>query len=150
MEINYKKNKNRELFEKMSSSELLDLDNLQNYIPIYNKFFNLNETNYNSINLNNIYRLNSIREKTTYNKFLGSITDNSENILEKKVFFKFSPLVDPIKYMIGKYDCSYNIFQLPKFIDYTNNSNDINLCTKIYDENNYTRYITFVIFKIPN
>ena len=25
-------------------------------------------------------------------------------IYQKKIFFKYSPLVDPIKYMIGKYD----------------------------------------------
>ena len=38
MEINYKKNKNNELFNKISSEKLLDLEKIQNYIPIYNVF----------------------------------------------------------------------------------------------------------------
>ena len=57
MEINYKKNKNSELFNKIISENLLDLEKIQNYIPIYNVFFNLNDTNYNSINLNNMAKI---------------------------------------------------------------------------------------------
>ena len=114
MEFNYKKNKNKDLFAQMNSDEFLNLDNIQNYIPIYNTFFNLNETNYNSINLNNTYKLNSVDEKIGYSKFSGTIVDNSNNKIEKKLFFKYSPLVDPVKYMIGKYESSYNILNYQK------------------------------------
>lgn len=117
MEINYRKNNNKELFETINKEEYLDLENTQNYIPLYENYFNLNSTNYNSINLNNKLRLESILEKESYNKFVGIVSDSSNNKHSKKIYVKFSPLVDPIKYMLGKYDDSYNILELPKYCD---------------------------------
>ena len=103
MELNYKKNKNRELFTQLADEKLVNIDNLQNYIPIYRNFFNLNENNYNSINLNNNFKLNTINEKLGYSKFNGTIIDDSNNVINRKIFFKYGPLVDPIKYMLGKF-----------------------------------------------
>ena len=117
MELNYRKNNNKELFETINKEEYLDLENTQNYIPLYENYFNLNSTNYNSINLNNKLRLESILEKESYNKFVGTVSDISNNKHSKKIYVKFSPLVDPIKYMLGKYDDSYNILELPKYCD---------------------------------
>tara|TARA_B100001175_G_scaffold229434_1_gene196021 strand:- start:1535 stop:3250 length:1716 start_codon:yes stop_codon:yes gene_type:complete len=130
MEINYKKNKNLELFKQLSDEKLVNIDDIQNYIPIYSKFFNLNENNYNSINLNNYYNLNSIDDKIGYSKFDGTIIDSSNNISKKKIFFKYSPLVDPIKYMLGKYDLSYDIYELPKI------KNSSKIIKKSLDNNN--------------
>mgnify|MGYP001238674799 CR=1 FL=1 len=130
MELNYKKNKNENLFKKMCDPELLDLENIQNYIPLYNVFFDLNESNYNNINLNNKYRLIDVNEKNSYSKFNCIISDNSDNVCNKEVFFKYSPLVDPIKYMIGKYELSYNIFNLPKL------NKEENTLEKVLDPNN--------------
>jgi len=118
MEINYRKNNNKELFETLKKEDYLDLENTQNYIPLYNNYFNLNSTNYNSINLNNSLNLESVLEKQTYNKFLGIVIDNSNNKHSKKFYVKFSPLIDPIKYMLGKYDNSYNILELPKYCEH--------------------------------
>jgi hypothetical protein len=115
MELNYRKNNNKELFETINKEEYLDLEAIQNYIPLYNQYFNLNNTNYNSINLNNKLKLDSILEKESYNKFLGTVIDSSNNKHTTKIFVKFSPLIDPIKYMLGKYDNSYNILELPKY-----------------------------------
>jgi hypothetical protein len=122
MELNYRKNNNKELFESINKEEFFDLEKTQNYIPLYEHYFNLNNTNYNSINLNNKLQLESILEKESYNKFIGTVVDNSNNKHTKKIYVKFSPLVDPIKYMLGKYDNSYNILELPKFSDTTNSS----------------------------
>lgn len=130
MELNYKKNNNIELFNELCDTNLLDIENLQNYIPIYGSYFNLNENNYNSINLNNNYKLSSITEKLGYSKFNGTIIDDSNNIITKKIFFKYGPLVDPIKYMIGKYDNSYSILNLPTL----NNNEEVN--KKTLDSNN--------------
>ena len=130
MKLNYKKNKNENLLKKMCDPELLDLENVQNYIPLYNVFFDLNESNYNNINLNNKYRLTDVNEKNSYSKFNCIISDNSDNVYTKEVFFKYSPLVDPIKYMIGKYELSYNIFNLPKL------NKEKNTFEKVYDPNN--------------
>lgn len=117
MELNYRKNNNKQLFENFNNSEFLDIENSQNYFPLYNTFFSLNSSNYNAINLNNKYKLELILEKINYNKFLATLTDICNNKFNKEVFIKYSPLVDPIKYMIGKYENNYNILELPKFID---------------------------------
>ena len=117
MELNYKKNNNKQLFETINKNEFLDIENIQNYIPLYNNYFQLNNSNYNTINLNNKFRLENILKKENYNKFLGEISDPCNNKCNKNVFVKFSPLIDPVKYMIGKYDNSYNILELPKFFD---------------------------------
>lgn len=135
MEINYRKNKNTELFDKIKSKEFLNLENPQNYIPLYERFFNFNETNYNSINLNNVYKLETLTEKLGYSKFNGIIVDSSNNNINKKIFFKYSPLVDPTKYMIGKYntkDSSFNILNLPNFL----NKEDKTINNKVFDPNN--------------
>ena len=135
MEINYRKIKNTELFNKIKSEEFLNLENPQNYIPLYERFFNFNETNYNSINLNNVYKLETLTEKLGYSKFNGIIVDDSNNNINKKIFFKYSPLIDPTKYMIGKYntkDSSYNILNLPNFL----NKEDKTINNKVFDPNN--------------
>jgi hypothetical protein len=132
MELNYRKNNNKELFEAINKEEYLDLEKTQNYIPLYEHYFNLNSTNYNSINLNNKLQLESILEKESYNKFIGTVVDNSNNKHTKKMYVKFSPLVDPVKYMLGKYDNSYNILELPKYSITDYNSN----YKKLADPNN--------------
>tara|TARA_B100000497_G_C7663179_1_gene399592 strand:+ start:49 stop:1749 length:1701 start_codon:yes stop_codon:yes gene_type:complete len=129
MNIFYRKNENDELFSQFLNNNILT--NMQNYIPIYNKIFNLNEKNYNTINLNSKYCINYIKQQISDNKFKVSVKDISDNIIEKNIFIKYSPIVDPCKYMLGKYDNSYNILTLPSF-----NNNDISLNNKINDINN--------------
>ena len=144
MELNYRKNNNKELFEAINKEEFFDLEKAQNYIPLYEQYFNLNSTNYNSINLNNKLQLDSILEKESYNKFVGTVLDNSNNKHTKKIYVKFSPLVDPVKYMLGKYDNSYNILELPKFSDTTNSSStniDYNSQYKKLADPNNSAYI---------
>ena len=140
MSINYIKVKNKEIFDEFSKKENLDVDNLQNYMPLYEKFFTLNKSNYNSINLNNKYHIKTLIKRANYNKYLGELTDQSNNYIERNIFFKFSPLIDPLKYLVGKYDESFNIYEMPSFID-TNSENDnvkeiIEKYSKIYDKNN--------------
>jgi hypothetical protein len=139
MELNYRKNNNKQLFETISNTETLNMTNIQNYYPLYNQFFDLNSNNYNTINLNNSYKLEAIVDKINYNKFLGTICDICNNISSKNIFIKFSPLIDPVKYMLGKYDNSYNILELPKFYNsnHINNNSDYHKkYKKILDPNN--------------
>ena len=138
MELNYRKNNNKPLFEKISNNNFLDITNVQNYFPLYNNYFDLNSNNYNTINLNNSYKLEDISEKINYNKFVGDICDICNNKCSKNIFIKFSPLIDPVKYMLGKYDNSYNILELPKFYNSTtiNNSDYHTKYKKILDPNN--------------
>ena len=116
--IYYKKNKNKDLFNQMQDADNLDITSPQNYIPIYNNFFSLNDNNYNSINLNHKFYLESLAEKKTNHIFSGSLVRYCDDTIEKKenqdIFFKFSPLLDPLKYMVGKYNSDkYDIFALP-------------------------------------
>ena len=62
----YRKNKNENLFNTLEKSNL-GLNNLQNYVPIYEKFFSLNSTNYNNINLNQKYYLHNVNEEINKN-----------------------------------------------------------------------------------
>lgn len=139
MELNYRKNNNKQLFETISNNNFLDITNVQNYFPLYNNYFDLNSNNYNAINLNNSYKLENISEKINYNKFTGEICDICNNKCSKNIFIKFSPLIDPVKYMLGKYDNCYNILELPKFYnsDHVNNNSEYHKkYKKILDPNN--------------
>ena len=109
-DIYYKKNNNSELFRYFNNTDINKITKLQNYIPIYNKFFQLNDNNYNSINLNEKYSIKKIKfkDKNNDNKFLITVDNNGK---EKSIhsFFKWSPLLDSTKYMAGKYkDISFN------------------------------------------
>ena len=77
-------------------------------------------------NLNNKSNLNSIEKKISDNKYLGTIETNNQ-IKELPIFLKFSPLLDPIKYMTGKYDFSLNSILMPSLET---------IKGKIYRENN--------------
>ena len=114
MELSYQKNDNSLLFSSLVKNN--DLIEPQNYIPIYSNFFALSPSNYNSINLKQSYSLNNIIQKYDENTFQCKVKDNYGNTHTKDVFFKYSPLIDPVKYMIGKYDNSNNtLFELPSF-----------------------------------
>ena len=96
----YKKNKNGQLFSYLEEN---GFRNIQNFVPIYQNFFSLDSNNFNSINLNQKYSIKEIIDRETNNKFEIKCCDSSDNVLKCKSFFKFSPLLDPVKYMVGKY-----------------------------------------------
>ena len=129
MEFSYKKTDNRKLFTSLVD---LQVSQCQNYNPLYERFFTINDTNCNSIQLNNVNSLQSIKSKVTDNIFNGTVLNQTTGLKEKKdIFFKFSPLLDPIKYLIGKYDVSnVNLLNLPIYND--NKFADL----KILDQNN--------------
>ena len=135
--INYQKRKNTELFKHFEEPTSLFLSKAQNYIPIYTRFFNLNDNNYNNINLNNKWYISSINPEgyieDNDNLFMCRIKNiDSNKVKDKEVFFKMAPLLDPYKYMIGKYDISNpKLFNLPKL-----NSNIDDCNSKFIDVNN--------------
>jgi len=118
MEFTYKKHDNEKLFASLEKTDI-GIRDFQNYIPLYSKFFELNETNWNAINLNNEQYLSSIAEVGTENIVNGVIKDiHDKQKVTKKVFFKYSPLLDPIKYLIGKYDITDpTLLTLPSFLN---------------------------------
>jgi hypothetical protein len=58
-------------------------------------YFDSNSTNYETNGLNQNYQLIDLQ----------TVLDTTDNVKkEKPVFIKYSPLLDPIRYMIGKYN----------------------------------------------
>ena len=102
--VDYQKRKNSDLFKTL---ECYGFVNIQNYIPIYNRFLSLNETNFSNVNLNHTWYLTSVKDNVVDNKnfytcSIKSVTTNK--VKTKQIFFKLAPLIDPFKYLIGKYN----------------------------------------------
>ena len=143
--VNYQKRKNLNLFNKFQTNKKINLTNTQNYIPIYDKFFSLNSTNWNSINLNHQWAIFDIKEHKNKNKNkddciddehifnckLKHISDDDDFTDTQKVFIKMAPLLDPFKYLVGKYNHNDSqLFNLPSF------DSSVKVHTKIADQNN--------------
>ena len=112
--MNYRKNKNSSFCKQLE--ECLDVENVQNFIPLYTRFFELNDTNWNSINLDHP-PMKQLEEKE------DDLFMNNEPL-----FFKFSPLLDPLKYLTGTYESYDNTLPTlktsphPKMADVNNSS----------------------------
>jgi hypothetical protein len=117
-ELYYQKPRNENLLKNLEETRM-GLSHCQNFIPLYSTFFSLNETNYNSINLNQSFNIQSIvysesessgsEEQERHFKNIANASvkkrdHDDDGIVNVPVFFKFSPLLDPIKYLAGSYD----------------------------------------------
>ena len=123
IQLGYNKRNTSKLHEDLTN--IVNVKTSQNFIPIYTRYFSLNPNNYNQIELNNKTSIQEIKERKNENTYLCSLTNNKEKCL----FFKFSPLVDPIKYLTGKFDLQdTNLTTLPELnLDHdSNDSNDSN------------------------
>ena len=146
--LNYQKRKNQPLFKNLEHHHGIQLSNLQNYIPIYQELFSLNHTNYNSINLNHLWAINEITDKeqvenNNANVFTCVIQNSQSKDIsfEQKVFFKMAPLLDPFKYIVGKYDDTNPcLFTLPSL------ENNVNVHPKMLDTNNSSYVDGFFVF----
>ena len=71
------------------------IQNIQMYNPVYKRIFDMNNSNFDRISLNHPYHICD----------LNHVSDVSKSeIYNRDVFVKFSPLLDPYRYMVGKYD----------------------------------------------
>ena len=140
--VSYEKRKNSELFKTLERKDGLFLSAIQNYSPIYSKFFLLNETNYKAVNLNHVAYITEVKQKnkndecsegSSHNLYECVIKNSKNNkVLHKDVFFKMAPLLDPYKYLIGKYNCNDpTLFALPTYNSAPGDSHP-----KILDSNN--------------
>jgi len=84
---------------------------IQAFNPLYSDFFVLNESNYNRVGLNHSYFIE------------GAHIDKSYHV-------KCSPLLDPIHYLVGKYQNAKNIRALPTL------TNQAECFAKIADKQN--------------
>ena len=149
VDVNYQKRKNLELFKSLEDSKNLFLSKTQNYIPIYKRFFSLNDTNWNSINLNHKWYISSIKESDEENSNLFECkikNIHTQKTKDKDVFFKLAPLLDPYKYLIGKYDITNkDLFKLPDI-----NSDELTVNPKFLDYNNSAYVDGFFIYLSSN
>ena len=97
-----------------------EFDAIQNYIPIYKRFFKLDEQSWNKISLNYERSVLSMNKKKEYNIFESTMSDGKT----KDCFIKFCPLFDPLKIMTGKYDDS--MINIPSWNEETKNKIDFN------------------------
>jgi hypothetical protein len=137
--VNYQKRKNANLFQKFQTNKTASLSNVQNYIPIYDRFFSLNNTNWNSINLNHKWAISDIKDSKSkddsdniFNCKVKNINDEAEEFTTaQKVFIKMAPLLDPFKYLVGKYNhTDPHLFNLPSL------EKSLKVHPKISDTNN--------------
>lgn len=129
---------------------LFSIKKIQSYYPILELFSTLEESNYNNITLNHKYQFLS----------LNSVFDTSQNKeITKDVFIKCSPLINPTKYLVGKYKQDDSIYNLPsldkeknqkvnfKILDKNNISYIDNffcfLCSKLLDQHNFLHGIDY-------
>lgn len=126
--VNYEKRKNQQFFQTL---EGLGFTKPQNYIPLYKNFFILNENNYTSVNLNHNHYIDTIKKSESDNIHLCTIKSKVGKPRPEKVFFKLAPLLDPVKYMIGKYTIDHKLISLPSI-----NSTPDNINSKLIDPNN--------------
>ena len=106
------------------------LKHAQNYNPLYEQLFDITPSNFNTIQLNHKFRLKKLLAKDNDCVFKAIVFNHKNNQTKTvPVFFKYSPLLDPVKYMIGKYQD--NDVTIPDFT--------LKQDSKIYQSNNYDK-----------
>ena len=109
------------------------LEKVQYYHPMYNHFFNLDENTFNRITLNHRYQF--LDNETVYD----TITKTK---VKRKTFIKFSPLIDPTRYMIGKFkdnECCLNI--LPNLVNQDTTHENLNDIHNVSYVDNFFYYL---------
>jgi len=108
------------------------IQQLQNYNPMYNCFFTLNDATYNTIGLNHKYHFTTMDQLYDY---------ETKEHHDSPVFIKYAPLLDPIRFMIGKYKNESSLIQnLPTL------STDCASHPKMMDKNNASYIDNFFSF----
>lgn len=115
MSINYIKRNRDFLFENLNE---YGIEKIQKYNPLFHLFFNLKNENANLIELNHKYFITSILEQIDDNHFLincKNINDKKNRKFKKETFVKFSPIIDPLYYLMNRYGIRDNPIYLPTF-----------------------------------
>jgi len=122
--IDYYKKLPKDLEQFTETLKTQGISELQQYNPLYDDLFVLNDNNYDCISLNHKYH--AVDSNTVID-----ITKESPTQVQIPVHFKYSPLLDPIRFLIGKYDIQNpNTRKLPK---YDCKEASINKLTNVYN-----------------
>lgn len=112
-----------------------DLSNIQMYNPLYSRIYPstlITPDNYNSITWPN--HLQICGENAVYNHTTGAY-------YQVPTFIKFSPLLDPVRYLVGKYDLSDPILRILPNLD-----NHEHIHPKISHHNNVSYIDNFMCY----
>ena len=112
------------------------IDKLQKYNSIYDKLFTLTNKNYNMIQLNH------------YKHFVNPhlVIDMSDIEHETDIFFKYSPLLDPLRYMVGKYENDSELLNNLPVATCVSNDSSHNVISKISSQHNCAYVDTFFYY----
>lgn len=116
--VNYTKRRNIDLFDQLKEEGGMDMEYIQNYIPIYTRFFDMNSTNCEVVNMHNPLHVNRVIKKespVTYRVELCSA--DGKHTQTASVFCKIIPLTDPYRFLTGKTFHANDIFTLPTYTD---------------------------------
>lgn len=103
MNFNYKE-------KTMINYSLLELKHIQSYIPLYKILFKFKDEDFNKFELDTHHTIVKIIKRLDHNHI--EVELNTGEI--HQIFIKYSALLDPIKFLIGKYYYSKELFELPK------------------------------------
>ena len=89
---------------------LLELKQVQSYIPLYKLLFKFKDDDFNKFELDSHHKIVKIIKRLDHNHIEVELNNGEIH----QIFIKYSALLDPIKYLIGKYNYSKELFTLPK------------------------------------
>lgn len=110
------------------------LERMQYYHPIYNEFFHLEENSFNKITLNHKYQF--VNPEQVFD------TETKEKVTQR-CFIKFSPLLDPTRYMIGKFkETMDGIQKLPTLVNKSESHSNLHDIHNVSYVDNFFYYLT--------
>ena len=102
MELGYVKADTSELHAALSTGEALDLAETKNYVPLYSRFFDLRESNSRHMTLNHPLRLARVVKQGPGPTAEVEVS-GAGGSRRASAFFKFCPILDPLRYITGRY-----------------------------------------------
>jgi len=131
--LKYLKTKNSLLFKSLENlgEDYGNMEKNQSYIPLYKKIFVMGENDHLDTVLVSKEVVNEIKKvnESTKNFNCDLLDISSNEISNKDIFIKFSPIMNVTRYLTGKYDKDDSIFNLPDY-----NKKDSH--EKMLDDNN--------------
>ena len=111
------------------------MENIQEFIPIYNRFLDdCSDNTHTNVSLNHRYHM--VSGNNLYDT-------KDKQTVERNFFVKYSPLLDPLRYLIGKYDnCGEHIRILPS-------AKKKHAISKFDDVNNCAYFLFLATISIP-
>ena len=110
----------------------MEVVDIQHYNPLYSVFFQMNDDNYNRIELNQNYRVLDKKH----------VVSRDSKKKECDVFIKYAPLLDPVHFLIGKYEKEHSKIRLPSLSNQSECISKISLTNNASYVDNFFNYLS--------